>query len=77
MNFDSYGINDIWTVYHNKPLEGQLYDGKLEVIFDQINISPERIHQKDLIHEKQVVVKEIVKKDANGKEVKDTKVKKL
>ncbi len=54
LNFGTYGLNDLWTVYHNKPQKSVKYDYSMEVTFREINISPEQIRERQLEREKQV-----------------------
>ncbi|MCK0156596.1 hypothetical protein MWU65_05360 [Cellulophaga sp. F20128] len=54
LNFNTYGLNNIWTVYHTKPTNSIIYDYELLVDFTEINISPEQIREKQLIKEKQI-----------------------
>ncbi|SEM12943.1 hypothetical protein SAMN04487910_4209 [Aquimarina amphilecti] len=52
LNFSTYGLNDLWTVYHNEPQRSIKYDYLMEVAFRQINISPEQIRERQLEKEK-------------------------
>lgn len=72
LNFGTYGLNDKWTVYHNKKQKNINYDFGMLVNFRQINISPEQIKEKEFIKEKQVKdgLKNLV--DNNGNVVKDS-----
>ncbi|WP_299220558.1 hypothetical protein [uncultured Aquimarina sp.] len=54
LNFSTYGLNDLWTVYHNKPQRSVKYDYLMEVSFREINISPEQIRERQLEREKLV-----------------------
>jgi len=54
LNFSTYGLNDLWTVYHNKPQRSIKYDYLMEVAFREINISPERVRERQLEREKVV-----------------------
>lgn len=72
LNFNTYGLNDIWTVYHNNPLKGIDYDYEMEVSFKDINISPERINEKEIIKEREVSDGWDYLKDARGNVVKDS-----
>ena len=54
LNFNTYGLNDLWTMYHNNPSPDVTYDYRLNVSFDQINISPEQLREKEIIKEKRV-----------------------
>jgi len=52
LNFSTYGLNDLWTVYHNQSQKSITYDYLMEVSFREINISPERIRERHLEKEK-------------------------
>ncbi len=54
LNFGTYGLDDLWTVYHSKPQSAIQYDYAMEVTLREINISPERIKERQLEREKQV-----------------------
>lgn len=73
LDFNTYGIKDKWTVYHNSEQDGIQYDFRVQIRFREINISPEQIKEKEFIKERRI--KEGQKKliDANGKEVLDEK----
>ncbi|WP_372769821.1 hypothetical protein [Lutibacter sp.] len=72
LNFDTYKLQDLWTVYHNNRQPQINYDYKLSVNFREINISPEQIREKQLIKEKQVVDGWKYLTDNNGAIVKDS-----
>lgn len=54
LNFDTTGLNDIWTVYHNAQDTAIAYDFGLELNLIAINVSPERINEKQVIEEKTI-----------------------
>ncbi len=54
LNFNTYGLDDLWTQYHNNPLENIRYDYEMQVAFREINISPEQVNEKQFVKEKQV-----------------------
>jgi len=54
LNFDTYRLNNLWTIYNMVKQPNQLYDFQLEVNFRAINISPEQLREKVIIQEKQV-----------------------
>lgn len=54
LNFGTYGLNDMWTIYHNKRNTNTRYDFGMTIELRDINISPERIYEKQIIREKQV-----------------------
>jgi hypothetical protein len=73
LDFNTYGLNDKWTVYHNSVQDGMQYDFGVRIRLKEINISPEQIKEKEFIKERRI--KDGQKKliDANGKEVLDEK----
>ncbi|UOB17633.1 hypothetical protein [Abyssalbus ytuae] len=72
LNFNTYGLDDIWTVYHSNPLNEIKYDYEMEVSFKSINISPEQVREKEVIKEKQIVDGWEYLKDKRGQIVKDS-----
>ena len=54
LNFDTYGLNDFWSVYHNSELDGYNYDFGLELNVTDILVSPERIREKEFVEEKMI-----------------------
>ncbi|WP_150451681.1 hypothetical protein [Arenibacter lacus] len=52
LNFNTYGLNDIWTVYHTNTQDNVPYDYEMELAFTDINISPEQITEKQIQREK-------------------------
>lgn len=73
LDFNTYGLNDKWTVYHNAEQDGIRYDFGVRIRFREVVISPEQIKEKEFIKERRI--KDGQKKliDANGKEVLDEK----
>lgn len=71
LDFSTFGINDKWTVYHNKKQRDIYYDYGLVVTFRNILISPEQIREKQFVKEKQIKDGTKVLLDANGNPVKD------
>ncbi|MEX0273274.1 MAG: hypothetical protein AB3N16_02740, partial [Flavobacteriaceae bacterium] len=72
LNFNTYGLNDLWTQYHTNRVRGIDYDYAMEVIFKEINISPEQISEKQLIREKQIPDGHTYLTDDDGNMVKDS-----
>lgn len=72
LDFNTFGMNDKWTVYHNSIQKQIKYDYQIIVNFRAINITPEQIKEKEFVKEK--VIKEGLKDllDKNGKPVKDS-----
>ncbi len=54
LNFGTYGLDDLWTVYHSQPQKTTSYDYAMEVTLREINISPEKVRERQLQREKMV-----------------------
>jgi hypothetical protein len=54
LNFNTYGLDDLWTKYHTNSVKDITYDYLLQVSLNQIDISPEQLREKEIIKEKQV-----------------------
>ncbi|KJD33075.1 hypothetical protein PK35_08915 [Tamlana nanhaiensis] len=72
LNFNTYGLNQFWTVYHANKLENITYDFAMQLQLKQINIFPERIKERELIKEKEVIDGYRYKKDEKGNVEKDS-----
>jgi hypothetical protein len=72
LNFSTYGINVPWTQFHNKKISSLVYDYDLDIIIDEIFISPEQVAQKELIKEKQIKDGFIYEYDSNNNVKKDS-----
>lgn len=72
LNFNTYGINDLWTVYHNNPLGDLHYDYEMRIAFRDINISPEQVRERQITKEGQVKDGWKYLEDKNGNVVKDS-----
>jgi len=77
LDFDTYGFDDLWTVYHSKSDKNTRYDFGLELTLKSIRITPERIKEKELIKERTIKDGWKYKVDKNGKEVVDSNGKKV
>lgn len=55
LNFNTYKLNDLWTVYHAKKQSNLTYDYSLKIFLQEINISPEFVKEKEVIRENKVV----------------------
>ncbi|NJB69581.1 hypothetical protein GGR42_000043 [Saonia flava] len=72
LNFNTYGLDNLWTEYHTSPLSEIKYDYEMKVAFREINISPEHIKEIQIIKEKQVKDGFSYALDNNGNVVKDS-----
>jgi len=72
LDFNAYGLNDKWTVYHNVKQKNTHYDYSLILNFREIHISPEQIKEKEFVKEKEIKdgVKTLL--DSRGNPVKDS-----
>lgn len=71
LNFDTNGIRDFWTVYHNRKIASISYDFSLELTIRSIVISPERISEKQITKEKSIKDGFKFLLDKDGNQVKD------
>ena len=71
LNFNTYGLDDFWIEYHNKPQNNIKYNYAIDLNFRVIEISPERIFEKEYHREKEVKTGWKYKKDRNGNIVND------
>lgn len=72
LNFNTLGLNDLWTQYHTNPLKDIRYDYEMQVSFKDISISPEQIRERQLIKEKKVKDGFEYVLDANGNVMRDS-----
>lgn len=54
IDFNTYGLNQFWTTYHSNKDESIAYDFDMQLQLKQINISPERINERQLLRERQI-----------------------
>lgn len=55
LNFDTYGLDQFWTVYHANPDTALDYDYAMILQLKHINISPEKLNEKQMMREKEIV----------------------
>lgn len=72
LNFNTYGLNDLWTEYHTNPLDEVDYDYEMQLAFREILISPEQVSEKQLIKERQVADGTEFLRDRDGNIVRDS-----
>lgn len=72
LNFNTYGLNNLWTEYHTNPLDAVDYDYEMQVAFRDIVISPEQVNEKQIIKERQVKDGTEFLLDREGNVVKDS-----
>ncbi|MFT5750887.1 MAG: hypothetical protein ACI828_001239 [Flavobacteriales bacterium] len=66
LDFSTYGLNDFWTEYHSARTYNITYDYGMDVSLREINISPERIREREIHREKEIVDGTEYIKDDNG-----------
>lgn len=71
LNFDTYGLDDLWTVYHGNKNPNIKYDFGLELNLRSIQVSPEQVREKEIIKEKEVKDGFKYLLDENGDQVLD------
>ncbi len=71
LNFDTYGLNDLWTIYHGAKDPKISYDFGLELNLRNIKVSPEQIREKEIIKEKDIKDGFKYLLDENGNQVLD------
>jgi len=69
LDFNTYGLNNKWTIYHGDKQKGIDYDYGMVVYFRDIYISPEQIKEKEFFKERQIIDGQKRLLDAKGKEV--------
>ncbi len=72
LNFDTYGLNQFWTVYHATPAQDIDYDYAMVLQLKRINVSPEKLHEKQVLREKEFVDGWKYKLDSQGNVAKDS-----
>ncbi len=72
LNFDTYGLNEFWTVYHANADDSIDYDYNMSLQLKRINISPERINERQLLREKEIIDGWEYLLDNNGNVAKDS-----
>ena len=77
LNFNTYGLNDLWTVYHGMKDLNVQYDFGLELSIRAIEVSPEQVREREIIKEKEVKDGLRYLLDADGNQVLDTEGNKI
>ncbi len=72
LNFDTYGLNKFWTVYSSNTDANLAYDYNMKLLLKQINISPERITERQFVREKEIVDGWEYQLDSDGNVAKDS-----
>lgn len=77
LNFNTYGLNDLWTVYHVTKNNKVKYDFGLELNLRNIQVSPEQVREKEIIKEKNIKDGFTYLLDKNGDQVLDNEGNKM
>ena len=72
LNFDTYGLNKFWTIYHANADRTIQYDYAMKLQLKRINISADELHERELLREKQIVDGWKYQLDAAGNVKKDS-----
>ena len=72
LNFNTYGLNQFWTAYHANADTNINYDYAMQLQLKRINISPERIVERQLLREQRIVDGWEYQLDGNGNVMKDS-----
>lgn len=72
LNFDTYGLNKLWSTYHANKLPNLNYDFAMHLNLRRINISPEQIKERELVRENKVVDGWEYQLDSKGNVAKDS-----
>ncbi len=72
IDFNTYGLDQFWTTYHAKVDETIEYDFAMQLQLKHINISPERINERQQLRERQIVDGWTYQLDANNNVAKDS-----
>lgn len=55
LNFDTYGLNQFWTVYHAQHSSEVNYDYAMQLQLKRINISPEQVNSRQELKQKNII----------------------
>ncbi len=72
LNFDTYGLDDFWTVFHPVKEAKIDYKYKLQMLFHRIDVSPEQLQEKQSILEKEIKDGFEYHTDSNGNVLRDS-----
>ena len=72
LDFNTYDLNEFWKEYHGKPEQGINYDLGIDLNFQTIQISPERISEKQFTRKERVKDGYDYRYDRGGNIIKDS-----
>ncbi|WP_218841338.1 MULTISPECIES: hypothetical protein [Winogradskyella] len=85
LDFNTYGLDQFWTTYHASLDKNLDYDYGMQLQLKQINVSPERISERQILRQREIVDgweyqldrSGNVKKDSLGNDIKIDKIKNI
>lgn len=72
LNFNTYGLNNYWTRFHTNQDKNITYDYEMQIKFNSILVSPEKVNSREILKEKSVKDGWKYVLDANGNVKKDS-----
>ncbi|MEY8848680.1 hypothetical protein AB9K26_07685 [Psychroserpens sp. XS_ASV72] len=72
LNFNTYGLDQFWSVYHANPSNQIDYDYAMQLQLKQINVSPEQVNTTQVLKQKEIVDGWKFLKDEYGQIVTDS-----
>lgn len=72
LNFNTYGLNNYWTRFHTNQDKNITYDYEMQIKFNSILVSPEKVNSREILKEKSVKDGWKYELDANGNVKKDS-----
>lgn len=66
LNIDTYHLDDFWTIYHNQPKQDLDYDQEVIVELNAFSFSPERLREREIALEREIIEGWEYKKDRRG-----------
>ncbi len=72
LDFNTYGLDDLWTEYHHQRVNGITYNWGIDLNFQSIQISPELISEKRYSRNQRIKDGYDYKRDRSGNIIKDS-----
>lgn len=72
LDFNTYGLDNFWTEYHGRPERGINYDLGIDLNFQEIQISPERVSEKQYNRKQSIKDGSDYQRDRRGNIVRDS-----
>ncbi|MFD0932159.1 hypothetical protein ACFQ0R_06030 [Psychroflexus salinarum] len=77
LNFSTLNLDDLWTEYHVNAREDITYNYSIEIYFTSIQFSPERLLERQIPLEREIIDGWRYKKDRNGNYILDDRGNKI